>query len=479
MRSIATALVIVLLVIVAGAAFLGYELYGAIQAMRNPASAPPNPTTRIDGQDVVVFTTITADRLPAAIKDANGKVDTQVSGRQAFTLDLSGTDILALVSTRAGDAARVLPITNANLVVRPAGLDLTADLRGSSTVPVPIAGRLVPSVREGKLVIALSNLRVGQIPVPADQLVGPLLDQALDVNTALSASGALTLQSVELLDGTMRLVGLQREGALIDTEVAQRIKAARPAGATTAAAPNVPGADVVPPGNSPQSQPGSPMYLAMGDSLTAGIGVTDLRQAFVSRFHAFLEKQTGQPLGLTNLGISGESTSTMLNSGQLQRALATIKTNPKGVRVLTLGIGANDLLGHMASAVCQTDPTGSECQGRLKAALQAFPPNFKSICTQLASVLDPSTQVIVMNVYNPFNFGLGSPAEQMSNQTVKSLNDAIAAEASAHGWRVADSSTAIGDRPAALTGILNADVHPNALGYQAIAYALTQVYKKP
>lgn len=478
MRLIATALVIILLLVVAGAAFLGYEFYGAIQAMRNPSSAPPNPTTRINGQEVVVFTAITADKLPAAIKDAEGKVDQNVSGRQAFTLDLSGTDILALISARAGDSARALPVSNANLAIHPQGIDMTAELRGSSTVPVPVAGTLVPSVREGKLQIALSGIRVGQLPVPADQLVGPLLDQALDVNSALSASGALTLQSVELREGTMRLVGTQREGTLIDADVAQRIKAARP-GATTTSAPNVPGADVVPPGNSPLSKTGTPMYLAMGDSLTAGVGVTDKREDFVARFHAYLEKQTGQPLGLVNLGIPGESTSTMLNAGQLQRALATIKTDPKSVRVLTLGIGANDLLGHMASAACQNDPTGSDCQGRLRVALEAFPPNFKRITSQLAGVLDPSTQVILVNVYNPFNFGLGVPAEQMSNQTVKSLNDAIAAEASARGWRVADSNAAIGDRAAALTNILNADVHPNTLGYQAIAYALTQVYKKP
>ena len=132
----------------------------------------------------------------------------------------------------------------------------------------------------------------------------------------------------------------------------------------------------------------------------------------------------------------------------------------------------------MASGVCQTDPLGAECQGRLRAALDAFPPNFKRITSQLAAVLDPSTQVIVMNVYNPFNFGLGVPAEQMSNQTVKSLNDAIAAEAKTRGWQVADSSAAIGDRAAALTNVLNGDVHPTALGYQAIAYAFTQVYKQ-
>src|SRR5450755_2616559 len=113
MRIIGTALVVILLIVVAGGAFLGYEFYGAMQAMRNPASAPPIPTTRIGGQDVVVFTTITPDRLPTAIKDAEGKVDENVSGRQAFILDLSGTDLMALISARAGDSARAFPVTNA------------------------------------------------------------------------------------------------------------------------------------------------------------------------------------------------------------------------------------------------------------------------------------------------------------------------------------------------------------------------------
>ena len=151
----------------------------------------------------------------------------------------------------------------------------------------------------------------------------------------------------------------------------------------------------------------------------------------------------------------------MLNLGQLQRALSTIKAEPKSVRVLTLGIGANDLLGHMASAACQADPPAPSARTACAQRWTPFPPNFKRITSQLAAVLDPSTQVIVMNVYNPFNFGLGVPAEQMSNQTVKSLNDAIAAEARARGWQVADSSGAIGDRAAALTNILNGDVHPN------------------
>src|SRR5258708_35648381 len=144
MRIVGTALVVVLVIGLGGAAFLGYEFYGAYQAMRGPASAPPIPTTRVDGREVVVFTTITSDKLPAAIKEVEGKVATSVTGRQAFTLDLSSTDIMALISSRAGDSARAVPVTNANLVVRPDGIGLTADIRG--TVPVPVAGTLTPSL---------------------------------------------------------------------------------------------------------------------------------------------------------------------------------------------------------------------------------------------------------------------------------------------------------------------------------------------
>jgi hypothetical protein len=277
-----TGFIVIFVVVIAGAAFLGYEFYGAYQAIRDPALAPPLPTTKVDGRDVdvVVFTTITSEKLPAAINDAQGKVDQNVGGRQAFTLNLSDTDLMALISARAGDSARALPVGNANLAVHPEGIGLTADLRGA--VLVPVAGTLTPSVSEGKLQLALSDVRIGSIPVPADQLVGPLINQALDMNAALAASGAMTLQSVELRDGTMRLVGLQRDGALIEQGVAQRIKdqAARPANSAPPAL-SIAGADVVPPGSS-IGKAGNPIYLALGDSLTAGVGVTDKREEFAT-----------------------------------------------------------------------------------------------------------------------------------------------------------------------------------------------------
>jgi lysophospholipase L1-like esterase len=460
MRFVFLTFKLVFVAVLAIALFVGVQVYFAYQAMTSP-SAVAAPLTRID-----------AAQLPGAISDAQRKLDTQVANKQAFSLELSGTDLMALLTAQAGD--RPLPVTNASIDIATGGIAFTADVRGA--VPVPVSGNLTPSLEAGKLKLAPSGMRIGSLPVPADQLVGPVIDQALDVNDGLAASGALALQAVELRDGKLHLVGLQRAGEPIEKDVARRIaeQANTPAGAAREI--SVPGADLVPAGNS-LNKAGQPMYIALGDSLTAGDGVTDRRQAFVSRFHGFLEKRSGQTWGLTNLGVSGESTASMLNGGQLDKAIALVRQDSSRVRVVTLGIGANDLLGHLGSAVCQSDPTGADCQGRLQAGLSAFPANFTLIADRLQAALDPSTEVVVVNAYNPFDFGIGIPAEQQANRTVQALNESMQRLATARGWRVADARSAIGDRAAALTGILDGDVHPNALGYQAMAFAVTKALR--
>ncbi|MBI4491944.1 MAG: SGNH/GDSL hydrolase family protein [Chloroflexi bacterium] len=482
-RIVVFALSLIVLAVVGGAVFLGYNFYVAYRALQNPGAAPSAPTVRVDGREVAVLTAISPEKLPEAIKEAEAKLNTEVAGKQAFALELTGTDLMALLSAQAGERASTLPLRNIRLEIGAQKIGFSADVQGS--VPVPVAGALTPSVEAGKLKLQLSEVRVSQLPIPAEQLLGQALDQALDTNEALAASGALALQEVQLEDGALRLIGLQREGALIEQDVARRIKeqASKAPGAAPAA-PTIPGADLVPPGSS-TSKPGDTLYLALGDSLTVGVGVQDRRQGYVARLHGYVEKQLGQPLGLTNLAVSGESTASMLNAGQLKRALgliAQLKTdgNPATtVKLLTLGIGANDLLGHLSSAQCQAEPAGAACQARLQAGLRAFPANFRALTAQLAEALEPSTQVLVMNAYNPFDLGIGLPAERQANETLKALNAAIAAEAQARGWPVADAAAAIGNKAGALTGILEGDVHPKALGYQAIAYAFTQVYRKP
>lgn len=339
--------------------------------------------------------------------------------------------------------------------------------------------RQTPSVRDGKLQLAVSSVRIGQLPVPADQLVGPLIDQALDVSAALTASGAMTLQSVELRDGTMRLVGLQREGTFVERDVAQRIKdqATRPDNSAPSA-PNIPGADSVPPGST-LGKPGNPVYLALGDSLTAGVGVPISARTLCRASMHIWKSRPANRWGLPTLASRAKhldhaehrptSAGCCDHHGRAQARAGADSWYWCQRSPWSFGLGSvpnrTDRGGMPEPAACGARGTPTQFQADYRPACgRARPVN--------SGDRDERLQPVRF-------FGIGVPAEQMSNQTVKSLNDAIAAEAKARGWQVADSSAAIGERAAALTGILSGDVHPTALGYQAIAFALTQVYKKP
>jgi lysophospholipase L1-like esterase len=134
---------------------------------------------------------------------------------------------------------------------------------------------------------------------------------------------------------------------------------------------------------------GRPLYLALGDSLAAGVGASDPQvTAYVPRFYQLLRQQlgcqpTGQPschsLALRNLGVGG-ATSTTLLATQLPQALAELQArngdpNPHNdVKVVTIDIGGNDLFGVVSSS-CAAGPT-PECAALIRARLQTFAANF-------------------------------------------------------------------------------------------------------
>ena len=149
---------------------------------------------------------------------------------------------------------------------------------------------------------------------PYNYLKSVRIDQAVDINRSLSESGAAQIQKFEMLQGKMTIVGLQREGEIVSSATKDAFLAAFEATGSRVN-PQPPGADVVPPGSVAQ-KPGDELYLALGDSLAANVGVNRAQDGYVSRFHAHLERETGRDLGLMNLGISGESSISIMR-GQL------------------------------------------------------------------------------------------------------------------------------------------------------------------
>ena len=232
---------------------------------------------------------------------------------------------------------------------------------------------------------------------------------------------------------------------------------------------------------------GRPLYLALGDSLAAGVGASNPAvTGYVPQLYELLRQQlacqpAGRPscrsLALRNLGVGG-ATSTTLLATQLPEAVAELQAhngdpNPHNdVQVVTIDIGGNDLFGVVSS--CAAGPT-PECVAVIQARLQTFAANFTQILGELRAAAGPDTVIIAMTYYNPLpNCRLASLApladvvlEGGPGVTV-GLNDLIRSIAAAHGVLVAETYGQLG--PGELVGGDDC-LHPNDAGYQLITAA--------
>ena len=167
-------------------------------------------------------------------------------------------------------------------------------------------------------------------------------------------------------------------------------------------------------------------------------------------------------------------------NGQFQQAINEIQQRRDDgdpdtkVSVLTLDLGANDLLTHLGSGECNLTPRGDACQARISAGIEGFSQNFPEIVGTLSSELGPDAEFYIMTVYNPFDFGLGIPFEGFTDEIVQRLNAIIAENAKNNGAKLADPYGDMADHAAAWTNMLQGDIHPNQDGYQTLAFSLTE-----
>ncbi len=233
------------------------------------------------------------------------------------------------------------------------------------------------------------------------------------------------------------------------------------------------------------------VYLALGDSVAFGIGTSNIATGgYVRLFSEYLEDEEDIE-ALVNLSVPAETSGSMISSGQLAAAVATITDSDNDVEVVTLGIGGNDLLGLLGTPPCGVDPAGAACQVTVAGALGSFAGNYTLIVGTLAAALedDVDETLYVMTYYNPFS-GTGSPFElpteaallgldgsidcaaAASNPANAGLNDLIACIGSAVGATVVDVQPAFDGDGLGLTHIGVGDIHPNDTGHAVIAEAL-------
>lgn len=259
-----------------------------------------------------------------------------------------------------------------------------------------------------------------------------------------------------------------------------------------------------------------PTYLALGDSISSGYGLSADEASFVKLVAA------DKSLNLIDAATSGETAVSLLE--KLQNGAVDGLADAD---VITLTIGGNDLMAALYSYLTdaynadrdeadqitveqlqQALMTGNQdiltfavqkisgFAGSENAvdALTAFSDNLNQIIAAIKAV-NPSAVIVVANQYNPYshladtvgdNALYGIAANMVAkafDQGVVALNNIIALGEEQGAYTVADIYNAFknaAQNPCnaglTVTGTLNLDFHPNAYGHQLIADVVSSLF---
>jgi lysophospholipase L1-like esterase len=232
-------------------------------------------------------------------------------------------------------------------------------------------------------------------------------------------------------------------------------------------------------------------YLTLGDSLAAGLQPTTGDQKDRGYAGPVLEgiRKTSPDTQLKNLGCSGETTSSMLRGGtcpypegnQVAAAVAFLKENADKTRLVTLDLGANNVLSCAKATVDQV------CAKN----------NTATVATELANIVRqirtaaPKVPIVLLTYYNPLlgRWVKGAEGKTLATQSqplLAALNTEITKAAKPVNAKVADvagafatNDTGGSPQPNNVKRICDwtwmcsrDDIHANDQGYAAMARAV-------
>jgi lysophospholipase L1-like esterase len=151
------------------------------------------------------------------------------------------------------------------------------------------------------------------------------------------------------------------------------------------------------------------------------------------------------------------------------------------VELVTIGLGANELLRARRDPACEADREGDACRAVVEAAAVAAVDALAGIVTAVQDALEAAgsdARVLLLAYYNPDPDTLADVAVAGSDGTVActtddpGLDDRIACVAEERGTELVDLHAAFRGRELELTRFARGDVHPNAAGYAVIAEAI-------
>jgi lysophospholipase L1-like esterase len=242
---------------------------------------------------------------------------------------------------------------------------------------------------------------------------------------------------------------------------------------------------------SPAPAPAAPAagpatYLALGDSVTAGVGAPDpgtggyapvLAELLSARLGCDADQRApGCPLRLRNLGEGGATTATLQRT-QLPVALGLLR-GPAQVRLVTVTVGGNDVFAPVLRA-CAAAARSRTCSDTVAAAVRRADAGLDEVLGELTAAAGPGTTLAVMAYYDPLPACRLAVLQPLAEQVLEGgehgpgLNEVLRARAAQHGARVVETREQL-STPGDFVGGDDC-LHPSGQGHARIAEAFRDV----
>ncbi len=159
-------------------------------------------------------------------------------------------------------------------------------------------------------------------------------------------------------------------------------------------------------------------YLSLGDSICAGTYITDsgnltYENNYTNLLSSHLSTNAYDTILSSNYGNDGDNTSNFLSKitgldasghaleGEALALSLEIQEKIKGADLVTISMGANDILGPANANLMSFLLYGTDITPFLDTGISTFSTNFPKIVARL-EVLNPNAKFVFTNIYNPY-----------------------------------------------------------------------------